>query len=129
MGVLRDSTTEQFLQTTYPDANIVRFSEPDDRNSAIQGVIDEDIDAFVGDGILTYATVLLKRESFDGLALIPELPLSCEFYGLALPNNDPEWQTVINQYLESDGENEIFTEWFAGLLPGNLNQIDYCLNQ
>jgi len=65
----------------------------------------------------------------QNFALIPELPLTCEFYGLALPDNDPEWQTMVNQYLISDGEEEIDQKWFADIYPDTLNQADTCLNQ
>jgi predicted dienelactone hydrolase len=129
LGVLRDSTTEQFVESTYPEADIVVFEGPEGRENAIQTVINGEIDAFVGDGILTYAAFLLNQESFDGFSLIPEQPLTCEFYGLALPNNDPAWQMTINQYLASEVENDVFSKWFVDLYPRSLNQAEFCLNQ
>jgi ABC-type amino acid transport substrate-binding protein len=129
LGVLSDSTTEQFVQTNYPSANIVPFSGPEGRQNAIQEVADGAIDAFVGDGILTYAQLLLEGKSMNDFALIPELPLTCEFYGLALPSNDLQWQTMVNQYLVSAQEGEISNKWFADLYPQTLNQADTCLNQ
>ena len=65
----------------------------------------------------------------QSFALIPELPLTCEYYGLALPNNDPQWQTMVNQYLISDGGGTVAQKWFAELYPETLNQADMCLNQ
>jgi ABC-type amino acid transport substrate-binding protein len=129
LGVLSNSTTEQFVQTNYPRADIVTFSGPDGRQNAIQEVSQGALDAFVGDGILTYAALQLEGRSLQSFALIPELPLTCEFYGLALPNNDPEWQAFVNQYLASDGRNAIASKWFAGLYPETLDQADRCLNQ
>ena len=87
-----------FVQTNYPRANIVTFSGPDGRKNAIQEVSQGNLDGFVGDGILTYAALQLEGRPMQNFALIPELPLTCEFYGLALPDNDPEWQTMVNQY-------------------------------
>jgi predicted dienelactone hydrolase len=129
LGVLSDSTTESFVQTNYSRANIETFSGPDGRKNAIQEVSQGSLDAFVGDGILTYAELQLEGMSVQNFALIPELPLTCEFYGLALPNNDPEWQTMVNQYLISDGEDVISQKWFADLYPETLNQADICLNR
>jgi predicted dienelactone hydrolase/ABC-type amino acid transport substrate-binding protein len=129
LGVLSNTTTEQFVQATYPNAERVTFSGPEGRKAAIQAVQQGTIDAFVGDGILTYADLLLEGKSLGEFALIPDQPLTCEFYGLVLPDNDPQWRTVVNQYLVSDSENVISTEWFADLYPEILNQADYCLNR
>jgi ABC-type amino acid transport substrate-binding protein len=129
LGLLSNTTTEQFVQTTYPDAEPVTFSGPEGRTMAIQAVQQGTIDAFVGDGILTYAALRLEGKPLEEFALIPELPLTCEFYGLLLPDNDPQWRTLINQYLVSDSENAISTEWFADLYPATLNQADFCLNR
>jgi len=129
LGVLSNSTTESFVQTNYPRANIVTFSGPDGRKNAIQEVSQGSLDAFVGDGILTYAELQLEEMSIQNFALIPELPLTCEFYGLALPNNDPEWQTLVNQYLISDRGETAAQKWFADLYPETLNVADICLNQ
>jgi ABC-type amino acid transport substrate-binding protein len=87
------------------------------------------IDAFVGDGILTYATLMLGGQSPADFSLAPAQPLTCEFYGLALPDNDEQWHTLVNQYLESDSEKAVSDQWFADLYPAILNQADTCLNQ
>ncbi len=129
LGVLSDTTTEHFVQSTYPNADIVRFSGPEGRKQGIENVTEGTLDAFVGDGILTYAELLLQNAPIDDVVLIPELPLTCEFYGLALPNDDPEWQTTVNQFLGSDEEDAIAHEWFADLYSATLNQADFCLNQ
>jgi predicted dienelactone hydrolase len=129
LGVLSNTTTEQFVQTAYPQAERVAFSGPEGRNLAIQAVEQGTIAAFVGDGILTYAELLLAGKPLEAFALTPDQPLTCEFYGLVLPNNDPQWRTMVNQYLVSDSENGVSTEWFADLYPKVLNQADYCLNR
>ena len=36
---------------------------------------------------------------------------------------------MVNQYLISDGEEEIDQKWFADIYPDTLNQADTCLNQ
>jgi predicted dienelactone hydrolase/ABC-type amino acid transport substrate-binding protein len=130
LGVLSDTTTEQFVQSTYPEADIVLFSGPEGRSEGIENVAQGTIDAFVGDGILTYAELLLEGKPIQNFALVPDLPpLTCEYYGLALPNNDPQWRVTVNQFLASDAETAIANAWFAELYPETLNQADFCLNQ
>ena len=129
LGVLSNTTTETFVQTTYPQAERVTFSGPEGRQNAIQSVQAGTIDAFVGDGILTYATLILEGKSPEDFALIPDQPLTCEFYGLALPGNDPQWRMLVNQHLDSDSEQAVSDEWFADFYPAILNQAETCLNQ
>ncbi|MEB3290397.1 MAG: alpha/beta hydrolase [Leptolyngbya sp.] len=129
LGVLSNTTTETFVQSTYPQAERVLFPGPEGRQNAIQAVEAGTIDAFVGDGILTYATLLLDGKSPDNFALAPNQPLTCEFYGLALPENDPQWRRLVNQYLDSPRESAISGAWFADLYPAMLNQADTCLNR
>lgn len=129
LGVLANTTTQTFVETNYPRAEIVLFSGNEGRKNAIAAAANGEIDAFVGDGILSYAELLLEGRSPDNFALIPEIPLTCEYYGLALPNNDPEWRTLVNQFLVSDSENTISTQWFSSIYPETLNKAAFCLNQ
>ena len=50
-----------------------------DAKNAIQEVSQGNLDGFVGDGILTYAALQLEGRPMQNFALIPELPLTCEF--------------------------------------------------
>lgn len=129
LGVLSNTTTETVVQTSYPQAERVMFSGPEGRQNAIQAVQAGTIDAFVGDGILTYATLALEGQSLADFSLAPAQPLACEFYGLALPDNDGAWRTLVNQYLDSDQAKAVSDQWFADLYPAILNQADTCLNQ
>jgi predicted dienelactone hydrolase/ABC-type amino acid transport substrate-binding protein len=129
LGVLNNTTTQMFVESTYPDAEIVTFSGIEGRQNAIAATAAGDIDAFVGDGILSYAEVLLEQQSFDGFSLTPELPLTCDFYGFILPNDDPAWRTTVNQFLVSDAENTVSAKWFESIYPETLNKTAYCLNQ
>ncbi|MEM8546031.1 MAG: alpha/beta hydrolase [Cyanobacteria bacterium P01_H01_bin.119] len=129
LGVLENTTTQIFVEETYPEAAIVTFSGVEGRQEAIAAAANGDIDAFVGDGILSYAELLLAGQSPDRFALVPEVPLTCEYYGLVLPENDPEWRTLVNQFLASDRENAVATNWFAAAYPEILNKTEFCLNQ
>ena len=129
LGVLSNSTTQTFVEETYPDADIVLFSGVAGRQEGIAAATTGEIDAFVGDGILSYAQVRLDQGTVEGFSLIPELPLTCDFYGLILPNDDSEWRTTVNQFLVSDAENAIATDWFEAAYPVTLNKTEFCLNQ
>ncbi|MGD1858639.1 MAG: alpha/beta hydrolase [Leptolyngbyaceae cyanobacterium] len=129
LGVLENTTTQTFVEETYPNAEIVTFSGVEGRQAAIAAATNGDIDAFVGDGILSYAELLLAGQSPDQFALVPEIPLTCEYYGLALPNDDSGWRRLVNQFLDSDRENAVATDWFAAVYPETLNKTEFCLNQ
>ena len=129
LGVLQNTTTQQFVEANYPNADITLFSGVEGRQNAIAATANGEIAAFVGDGILTYGELQLQGRDMNDFALIPEIPLTCEYYGLALPNNDPEWRTLINQFLISDSENPISNLWFSSIYPEELNKAEFCLNQ
>jgi ABC-type amino acid transport substrate-binding protein len=117
------------VEETYPNAELVLFDGVEGRKNAIAATTTGEIDAFVSDGILSYAEVLLERQTFSGFSLVPELPLTCDFYGLILPNDDREWRTTVNQFLVSDAENTVAADWFEAIYPETLNKTAFCLNQ
>ena len=45
---------------------------------------------------------------------MPKLPLACDFYGLLLPKDDPQWNYLINQFIdqESSGEKTSVDKYF-----------------
>ena len=60
--------------------------------------------------------------------LIPERPLTCDFYGLILPAGDLEWKATVNQWLESEAAMEVWDLWFEENIPYVLVDYDYCVN-
>lgn len=129
VGVLSQTTNEAFVRDTYPRADIVTFSGPSSRRDAIQALNNGDIQTFASDGILSYGELIVQDLPTSEFVFQPELPLTCEFYGLIMPNNDPEWMAFINDYLNSEEEEAIWEGWFAKALPGTLNTLEYCLNR
>lgn len=129
LGVLPNTTTAAFVEERYPDANIVYFEGLDGRSRGVQAVADGSLAAFVGDDILSIgeATELNLRDM--GLTLVPELPLTCEFYGLLLPAGDEEWQRTVNRFVEQLERDPISTQWFQDLASLELNNLDDCLNR
>mgnify|MGYP001791643813 FL=1 len=62
-------------------------------------------------------------------ALVPERPLTCDFYGLALPDDDSQWQILLNDFLEETHTERLQAEVPSTLLEGQIETLDYCLNQ
>jgi ABC-type amino acid transport substrate-binding protein len=129
IGVLANSTNEIFLTEQYPRANIVRFTGPTGRVDAIAAVNQGDIDAFLGDDVLTIAEVLQQNRRVDNLTLVPELPLTCEYYALALPNDDPQWVATVNAFLNADAGQTLWQERLGKFTPYALDTLAYCLNR
>jgi ABC-type amino acid transport substrate-binding protein len=112
-GVLRSTTTEQFLATTYPDTNLIPFEGITGREDGVQAVIDGTVTAFAGDGVLLMGEVIRQNLPLNDFALVPEEPLTCEFYGLALPTGDAEWRNMVNRFGRSEPSRSLRSEWFA----------------
>ncbi|MGF1570908.1 MAG: hypothetical protein ACFCVD_23005 [Nodosilinea sp.] len=130
VGVLANSTNEQFLQERYPAATITRFDGPTGRADAIQAVNAGQLDAFLGDDILTLAEVAQSGLPTQNLTLVPDLPLTCEYYSLALPNNDPQWVATVNGFLEAHAGQNIWNAWLGKFADStSLNTLAYCLNR
>ncbi len=129
LGVLPSTTAETLVQESYPGATIVPFAEPDGRQAALQAIASGQIDAFVDEDVLAYAELLQDGRDVNAFSLVPELPLSCEFYGLILPNNDASWKAMVDRFLVSDDEDTVFAEWFGTAFPFSLKTTDYCLNR
>jgi predicted dienelactone hydrolase len=129
IGVLANSTNESYLQAQYPEANPVRFEGPTGREDAISAVIQGDIDAFLGDDILTFSEAIYRGQPTTNLEFIPELPLTCEYYGLALPSNDPEWIATVNQFLETDSGDTVWEDRLGEFAPYAFDTLNHCLNR
>ncbi|WP_206816254.1 amino acid ABC transporter substrate-binding protein [Chroococcus sp. FPU101] len=114
IGVLRGTSTEAFIKENYPSATIQQFQGPTGRVRGIQAVQRETIDAFVSDGILLIGEAILLRLNLDeDYAIVPSRPLSCEYYGMILPANDPQWQTIVNETIDVARSQLIIADWFS----------------
>ena len=116
IGVLRYTTTEEFIKNKYPDAEIELFQGVRGTLRAVQAVQQSRIDAFANDGILLLGEAILLGLSLnEDYEIIPETPMTCETYGLILPKNDPTWLDFINSVINLDEDRKIFKEWFSVL--------------
>ncbi len=129
VGILKDTTTEQFIQTNYPQANLVYFEGPEGRTEAIKAIAEGSIDTFAGDSILSLAEVAQQNLPLNNYTLQPKRPLTCDFYGLILPNDDPEWLTIINEFLAESSADKVREKWLNQMFSSELNDLEYCLNR
>jgi predicted dienelactone hydrolase len=129
IGVLANSTNGQFLQERYPAATITRFDGPTGRADAIRAVNGGQLDAFLGDDILTLAEMAQSGLATENLTLVSEMPLTCEYYSLALPDNDSQWMATVNGFLAARAGQDTWNQWLGDFGPGSLNTLAYCLNR
>ncbi|MGF1512789.1 MAG: alpha/beta hydrolase [Elainellaceae cyanobacterium] len=120
LGVVQDTTAEALVQATYPEATLIPFTDPNGRQSGVRAVASGQIDAFVGDDVLTYAELLQTGQAVSNFALLPERSLACEFYGLILPGDDADWKGIVDAFLASNAADAVFEDWFGGTFPFSL---------
>ena len=120
---------QTLLQERYPEAAVTPFSGPTGRSLAVQSVYRGELDAFLGDDILTISEVLGQGLSAQNLTLVPELPLSCEYYGLVLPQTDPQWVKTVDRFLAAEVGQQTWKQWLGQYTPYALDTLSYCLNR
>ncbi|HHP7230186.1 MAG TPA: hypothetical protein ACFCUY_04930, partial [Xenococcaceae cyanobacterium] len=71
-----------------------------------------------------------KRQNLapEQYTLVPKLPLSCEFYGLILPETDSQWRNLVNSFLETQRSQTIQQNWFANIMPYESLNLEYCFD-
>jgi len=127
LGVRDGSTTERFLQQRYPNATIVDFEGPQAREQGILAMLQGQVDAFAGDGILLLGEAIAEDLPPDTYRLIPDTPLSCEPYGLALPDNDPRWEATVNDFINSAEFRRVTERQFSQEVYSYiLLNLDFC---
>ncbi|MDJ0578768.1 alpha/beta hydrolase [Crocosphaera sp.] len=128
IGVLRNTTTERFIQEKYKQTEIIYFEGNNASREGIEKVINDQIDLFADDGILLLGKMKQENLSLDNYKIIPNRPLTCEFYGMILPENDQEWLGIVNEFIGSKNTKPIWDKWFKELVPYVLLDLDYCVN-
>ncbi len=128
-GVIQDTTTAEFMQKTYPQAELVFFQGEKGRMQGVSAVTNGSIDAFASDGVLLSGEIDRQNLARGNYQIIPKEPLTCDFYGLILPVGDRQWNNTVNAFLRTQRERTLFREWFGDYLPQALSDADYCLNK
>ncbi len=92
---LRGSTSQRFVETNIPDANLTLI---DDYDEGVELVITDQADAMVADYSICAVSVLRYPEK--NLATLSQ-PLTIEPIGIALPPDDPQLVNLVQNYLNS----------------------------
>jgi hypothetical protein len=48
--------------------------------------------------------------------LIPDIPLTCETYGMLLPPEDPQWKAFVDRAIASPEHERIWNRWFGSIM-------------
>ena len=107
IGVLQETSTQEIIAREYPLAQIRPFQGAIGRFSGVQAVQQGEIDAFVSDGILLLGELAQQGLSLEDYTLVPERPLSCDHYGMILPENDPQWKRLVDSVVASQRSQQI----------------------
>ncbi|NJR48131.1 MAG: transporter substrate-binding domain-containing protein [Hyellaceae cyanobacterium CSU_1_1] len=129
LGVLSQTTTKQFLEQNYPDATIVNFDGKNSRASGIKAIANGDIDAFVSDDVLLTGELDRQGAKSKNYQTIPENPLSCEYYGLILPEDDSQWRITVNAFIRDRPFKQVFDRWLTPYYARSIADLDYCQNR
>ena len=127
-GVLKKTTTAQFIKKNYPQTKTVYFQGPAGTTEAVKALEGGKIDLFANDGILSLAEIEVQNLSRENYVLLPKVPLTCDYYGLILPDSDRKWRNTVNSFLREEKTAQVWQKWFTDLFPSVLLNLDYCLN-
>lgn len=131
IGLLKNTTTEIFIKSKYPEANFELFQGLRGSERGLQALKQGRIDAFADDGILLFGQSIAQRlplgKNHDFI-LAPDPPFTCERYGLIIPQNDPEWENFVNNSINLDRKMGFINNWFKNILasPSTKNTIEQC---
>ena len=126
LGVIDDTTTAQFIAERYPKATLRSYRGTTARNRGVQAVSQGKIDAMISDGILLRAEAQQQELSSAQYPLIPDIPLTCDRYGIIVRAEDPEWLEFVNSAIDSPEAEELSQAWFGNLFSYIQPALDVC---
>jgi polar amino acid transport system substrate-binding protein len=115
LGVIANTTTAKVVAQRYPLATLQQYRGVTARIRGIQAVAQGKIDAMISDGILLRAEAQQQGLSATEYPLVPDLPLTCDRYGMIIHSNDPQWQEFVNSVIDSPEAKFLSNEWFGSL--------------
>ncbi|NES81222.1 MAG: transporter substrate-binding domain-containing protein [Moorea sp. SIO2B7] len=131
IGLLEGTTTEELIKSKYPLANIQYFQGVTGRLRGIQNFLQGKIDTFASDGILLIGEIIKQEGIEPGLfltnySLVPKVPLTCDYYGMIIPKNDPQWQNLVNSVIQSQEFKQVLRNWFGVLFDNKIIAEEFC---
>jgi polar amino acid transport system substrate-binding protein len=121
LGVIANTTTAKYIAQRYPTAILKQYRGVAARIRGVQAVSQGKIDGMISDGILLRAVAQLQGLTLKEYPLVPEVPLTCDRYGMIIHSDDPQWQEFINSVINSPEAISLADQWFGNLY--DYNQI------
>ena len=125
LGVINNTTTAQLIAQRYPLARLQKYRGVTARARGIEAVQQGQIDAMISDGILLRSAAQQQGLSFTKYTLIPNIPLTCDRYGMIIQGNDPGWQDFVNSVINSPKAAALLNAWFSPLTSYTQTE-DFC---
>lgn len=123
IGLVQGTTTEELIASQYPSAEIRRFQGVTGRTRGVQALNQDVVDAFASDGILLLGEVSQQRLSLADYQLVPDKPITCDYYGMILPQGDPQWKALVDSVIQSPQAQRILSQGMSSY----LRQVEnYC---
>lgn len=129
IGALANTTTQQFLQQQYPQANITYFEGDRGIEAAIEAISGDRIDALANDSILLRGELLQQQLPPQNYTFLPQKPLTCDAYGLILPAGDRAWRRRVSAFLNRENSIKIRDRWLTEFIPDEVSVLNDCLDQ
>ena len=126
LGVIGNTTTAELIADRYPQATLRQYRGVTARNRGIQAVAQGKLDAMISDGILLRAEAQQQELSSVEYPLIPDVPLSCDRYGMIIQSEDTEWQEFISSVIDSPEAKDLSKAWFGNLFNYIQPALDAC---
>ena len=126
IGLLRGTTTAEFITKKYPVATIRNFQGVTGRRRGVQALGQGKIDAFVSDGVLLLGEITIQNLPLEKYKFSPRVPLTCDYYGMIIPKNDVQWRDLVNSVIGSQEVEKVFTQWFGIFLSNLKETIEFC---
>ena len=107
---IENSTSAMFISEAAPEATLVTVETNDE---GVDLIINGDADAMIADMAVCKLAVLRHKEA--GLATLTE-PLTLEPVGIAVSKDDPQFQNLVDNYLDAYGKTGVLArlrkKWF-----------------
>lgn len=107
---IKNSTSAMFISEAAPDAQLVTVQNND---AGVALVINGEADAMIADMAVCKLAVLRHKDV--GLTTLKE-PLTLEPVGIAVSKNDPQFQNLVDNYLDAYGKTGVLAglrkKWF-----------------
>lgn len=126
LGVIDNTSTAEFVAQRYPLATLRKYSGVTARTRGVEAVEQGRIDAMISDGILLRAEAQQQELSSARYPLIPDVPLTCDRYGMIIPAEDPQWQNFVDFVINSSQIEALSTAWFGQLVNYTQSAVEFC---